>query len=153
VTYRLQGTFELKKLGGLYRSSPLLSVLFLLPALSLAGIPPLSGFFAKLALIQAGLESGQFVIVGVALGVSVLTLYSMLKIWAEAFWKPQPVAAEGPPARRDLWKERGLVLPIALLAGLTLVLGLAAEPFFALALEAAGQLLDPAVYIQAVLGG
>jgi multicomponent Na+:H+ antiporter subunit D len=88
VAYRLRGTFELKDLGGLYQAHPLLALLFLIPALSLAGMPPLSGFFAKLVLLQAGLEMGQYVIVAVALAVGLLTLVSMTKIWAEAFWKP-----------------------------------------------------------------
>ena len=56
VAKRLTGSTELKKIGGLYKSSPLLAVLFLIPALSLAGIPPLSGFWAKLVLIRASLE-------------------------------------------------------------------------------------------------
>jgi multicomponent Na+:H+ antiporter subunit D len=152
IAQRKYGTFELKQLGGLYRSSPLLSILFLIPALSLAGIPPLSGFFAKLALIQAGLALGQYAIVAVALGVSILTLYSMLKIWTEAFWKPLP-EPQGPAVFRQEGSLTGLVLPVLLFASITLVLGIAAEPFFALALQAAEQLLTPSAYIQAVLGG
>ena len=70
VTRRLAGTYELKKLGGLYSLYPGIAVLFLVPALSLAGIPPLSGFFAKFSLVRAGLESEQYWIVAAALGVS-----------------------------------------------------------------------------------
>ncbi len=58
--------------------------------MSLAGVPPLSGFFAKLTLIQGGLEAERYAIVVAALVVSLLTLFSMTKIWAEAFWKPAP---------------------------------------------------------------
>jgi len=88
LVLRLRATHQLNKLGGLYHTHPGLASLFLIPALSLAGLPPLSGFFAKLALVRAGLETGQFAIVAVALGVSLLTLFSMMKIWNEAFWKP-----------------------------------------------------------------
>jgi multicomponent Na+:H+ antiporter subunit D len=155
VVQSRQGTFELKQLGGLYHTSPLLSILFLIPALSLAGIPPLSGFFAKLALIKAGLELQQYSIVAVALGVSVLTLYSMIKIWTEAFWKPlpEPAAAKGAAAYRSGQKRDLQMVPVIILVGLSLALGLAAEPFFALSLQAAEQLLDPSSYILAVLGG
>ncbi|MBO9370089.1 MAG: Na+/H+ antiporter subunit D [Chloroflexi bacterium] len=137
IAHRLRGTYDLKKLGGLYRSHPGLAVLFLLPALSLAGLPPLSGFFAKLALVWAGLETRQFAIVAVALGVSLLTLFSMMKIWNEAFWKPlgendPPPAGGTSPA---LW------LPVAGLAALTVLIGLAAGPLFVLSLRAAEQLL------------
>jgi multicomponent Na+:H+ antiporter subunit D len=148
VAYRLHGTGELKDLGGLYQAHPMLALLFLIPALSLAGLPPLSGFFAKLALLQAGLEVGQYIIVVVALAVGLLTLVSMTKIWAEAFWKP----ATHPPASIVL-SPRTLLLPIAMLATLTVLIGLAAGPLFALSMQAADQLLNPRDYIQAVLGG
>jgi multicomponent Na+:H+ antiporter subunit D len=148
VAYRLRGTFELKDLGGLYHAHPLLALLFLIPALSLAGMPPLSGFFAKLALLQAGLERGQYGIVMVALAVGILTLVSMTKIWAEAFWKP----AADPPAS-GMRSPRALLLPIVTLATLTVLIGLAAGPLLALSLQAADQLLNPREYIQAVLGG
>jgi multicomponent Na+:H+ antiporter subunit D len=152
VVHRLRGTFDLKKLGGLYGARPGLAMLFLIPALSLAGIPPLSGFFAKLALIQAGLLSEQFAIVATALGVSILTLFSMIKIWTEVFWKPDPKRGNDdafalPPVAASL-----LLAPIVLMSVLMIVIGLGAELFFSLALEAAGQLMNPQEYIQAVLG-
>jgi multicomponent Na+:H+ antiporter subunit D len=73
AVHRLSQTFELKQLGGLYRARPALAALFLVPALSLAGLPPLSGFFAKLGLVQAGLYQNQYLIVGVSLAESILT--------------------------------------------------------------------------------
>lgn len=150
VVERLSGTFELKKLGGLYQTQPGLALLFLVPAMSLAGLPPLSGFFAKLGLIQAGLPLEQYTIVGVALGVSLLTLFSMLKIWNEAFWKPSD---DRRPTTDDPRISVALIAPIVLLAMLTLIIGLGAGPIFALALRAGAELMNPAGYIQAVLGG
>ena len=157
VVERMNGTQELKKLGGLYLRWPILAVLFLVPALSLAGLPPLSGFFAKLTLIQAGLSSGQYAIVAVALGVSVLTLFSMVKIWNEVFWKPQPLQFVLPEDEKIVenrgWRMPTLILPIAVMAIFTVSIGLLAELLFTLSLEAAAQLMDPAGYLQAVLGG
>jgi multicomponent Na+:H+ antiporter subunit D len=152
---RLEGTFELKKLGGLYRSQPLLAALFFVAAMALAGMPPLSGFFAKLGLVRAGLDQSQYAIVGVALAVSLLTLFSMIKIWNEAFWKPAP---SNPAPRNATSKISKLQLalymgPIALLAAVAVILGIFAEPFFALALRAGEQLIDRSGYIRAVLGG
>ena len=151
VACRRGGSFELKELGGLYRSSPGLAILFLIPALSLAGMPPLSGFFAKLSLVQAGLRMEQYAIVAVTLVVGLLTLFSMTKIWAEAFWKSQPTTIAEPQEMtpRERWK---LLLPIGLLAALTVTIGLAAEPVFLLAMRAAEQLVDREAYIRAVLG-
>jgi multicomponent Na+:H+ antiporter subunit D len=146
VARRLLGSFDLARSGGLAAARPLLAGLFLLPALSLAGLPPLSGFFAKLALVDAGLAAGRFGLVAVSLAVSLLTLFSMTKLWAEVFWKPAPGGvAPAPP---------GLALqlaPLAVLAAAALALGLAAGPAFALAERAADQLLSPAAYLEAVL--
>lgn len=156
IAGRIQGTYNLKKLGSLYRGFPLLALLFLLPALSLGGIPPLSGFWAKLALIQAGLAVEQYVIIAVALAVSILTLFSMTKIWALAFWETSPTmsANDVVEATRSIPMNRllQLMLPVAVLALLTVVIGLAAEPVYTLATQAAEQLMDPAPYIAAVLG-
>src|SRR5690606_18848020 len=45
---RTGGTLSLRRLGGAYRTRPLLAGLFLVPALALAGLPPLTGFWGKL---------------------------------------------------------------------------------------------------------
>ena len=144
---RIQGSYDLKKLGSLYKTHPWLAVLFLIPALSLAGMPPLSGFFAKLILIKAGLEGGHFVIVGVALVVSLLTLLSMTKIWNEVFWKAKDLE-DTKTGGKISWYWVG---PAAFLAVSTLVIGIASEPFFSLTLRTGEQLMNPAGYVNAVL--
>ncbi len=151
VVYQLKGTYQLKKLGGLYQYYPILGVLFLIPAFSLAGVPPLSGFWAKYTLIRAGLEEDRYLIVAVALFVGLLTLFSMTKIWAQVFWKadpnPDPDEDHTPPSKR--WPY--LIIPIASLALITLAIGLFSEPLFILAQTTAEQLLNPSEYINAVL--
>lgn len=148
VAHRLKGTFDLKKLGGLYHAHPWLAVWFLLSALSLAGVPPLSGFFGKLMLIQAGLATGHYGLVAVALFVSLLTLFSMTKIWGEAFWKPDPQPSA--PCVSAGWQ--GMFYPVACLALGTLLMGLLAGPCFELTYRAGEQLIHPTAYIAAVLG-
>lgn len=155
VAHRLLGSYDLKKLGGLYKERPVLAILFLIPALSLAGLPPLSGFFAKFIIIRAGIEAEAWVITFVALLVGLLTLYSMIKIWAEAFWKAVP---EGVDTDRLTGKtpDHGLIymyIPIVLLAICTLLIGLYGQPVYELAEASAAQLMNPDGYIQAVLGG
>ncbi len=141
-------TTDLTELGGSYRTSPTLAAACFVGAMGLAGLPPLSGFFAKLQLVVATLEREAFFSLVAALLVSMLTLFSMCKIWAEAFWKAPTsarVAAEDwPPAMR--FATVGLAL-------LTLLLGTFAEPLMTLAQQAAEQLLDRQAYLQAVLGG
>ena len=154
VVYRLKGTHDLKRLGGVYKAWPLLGVLFLIPALSLAGVPPLSGFFAKFVLIRASIEAGHIGITVIALLVGLLTLYSMTKIWAEVFWKKAPdddsaVPKVAPLSQRHLWL---MLLPIVGLAACTVFIGLNGQLLYDVAEASAAQLLDPQGYIDAVLG-
>ena len=79
-----------------------------------------------------------------------LTLYSMTKIWAEAFWKSPPEGMQERPADPKLGSLAYMVLPIAVLSVSTLVIGLFGEPLFLFAERAADQLLNPQSYIDAV---
>ncbi|WP_112311004.1 Na+/H+ antiporter subunit D [Pseudogemmobacter bohemicus] len=152
VSRRLTGGSELAQIGGLYRAAPFLALLFLIPAFSLAGFPPLSGFWAKFLLVKASLDAQEWLVAGIALVVGLLTIFSMTKIWAAAFWKPHPGGYEPVLTQLSL-RARALMLgPMAALALMTLVIGLMPQPFLSFATRAAGQLLDPAAYIHAVLG-
>jgi multicomponent Na+:H+ antiporter subunit D len=146
------GSSQLRRLGGLVRSAPIIAVLFLIPALSLAGIPPFSGFVAKFALVDAGVASRSYVIVGVSVLVSLLTLFSMVKIWSGAFWSPATEAPEhaGRPVGR-LGGPPLMVLPTVVLIAISLALALAAEPLYRYGERTAADLLDSSTYIDAVL--
>lgn len=151
LVYYLRGSYTFSQLGGLYRSHPLLALLFLIPAMSLAGLPPFSGFWPKLALFQAGLSAGETLVVGVAVFMSLLTLYSMIKTWDQVFWKPAPAGASDLPRNGADWHLQWV--PALMLTLVILALGLAAEPVYQLAQQAATQILTPQDYIQVVLGG
>ncbi|MGD9828444.1 MAG: proton-conducting transporter membrane subunit [Hyphomicrobiaceae bacterium] len=145
------GSFHLSRLGGLWIMAPMLAILFLVPALSLAGVPPFSGFWAKLVVIRSSLEGGAVIVAFAALSVGLLTLYSMVKIWNEAFWKVAPADAATPaPLTRQ--ERIATYVPITVLAAITLSIGLWAEPFARLSMTAAESLLDRTGYISAVLG-
>ncbi|MEN9937578.1 MAG: hypothetical protein RLZZ387_4157 [Chloroflexota bacterium] len=151
VIYQVVPHDELRDLGGWYAAAPLFGLLFLLPALSLAGVPPLSGFFAKLALLRASLEIGQYGIVAAAIVTSVLTLLAVTRVWSEVFWKPNPRPRALALPRLSA-QSAALWLPVAVLAASVVALGLAVGPAFALASVAGQQLFDPSAYIDAVLG-
>ncbi|MBO8126086.1 MAG: Na+/H+ antiporter subunit D [Firmicutes bacterium] len=141
----LTGTENLKELGGLLQVYPWLGIIFFFAGISLAGAPPFSGFFAKYSLMLAGLESGRYVIVAVSLGVSILTLFSMMKIFQYAFWG----------AAQDWYEQKSyghLVAPAAVLVVLSVAMGLGAQWMYELSAAAGSQLLDPSIYIKAVLG-
>ncbi len=151
LVYRLQGSYNLDKLGGLYRSQPLIALLFLLPAISLAGLPPSSGFWPKLALLRAGLGQEKYLAVGIAVLMSLLTLYSMIKIWNHIFWRARPEGNPNPKVEGQAWKLT--LVPVVVLTVLILALGLIPEPIYQLTQNAAYQLLAPAEYIGTVFGG
>jgi len=140
---------RLEEMGGLFGRAPWLGALFLIPALSLAGLPPLSGFFAKLGVIKGALAVEAYGLAAVALFVGLLTLSSMVKVWTAAFWKPLPEDRRynDGPVPVALW------LPIVLLATITVSIGLAPQGLFAAATAAAELLLAPQPYLDAVLGG
>jgi len=145
------GSSGLGRIGGIARRFPLLGWLFLLPALSLAGVPPFSGFVAKLALVEAGVSQGAWVVVAVSLFVSVLTLFSMTKIWGGAFWgKPEVVVEPSGVVARWGGTAPMLGSTIALVV-LSLAIAVWAGPLYALCERAAVDLLDPSTYVSVVL--
>ena len=148
------GSTALNRVGGLVRRAPLVAALFLVAALSLAGIPPLSGFVGKLAILEAGVDSKTYLIVGVGLLVSLFTLFSMVKIWNGVFWG----TAEDPTIRlAATGPDSQLAIP-ALMNGATIALvlvtvaiALFGGPLYELSERAAQSLVDPSAYIGAVL--
>jgi multicomponent Na+:H+ antiporter subunit D len=147
---RQRRTTDLGALGGLYRSQPAVACLALVPLFSLAGIPPLSGFIAKVAVVAPMIGQRQYLLAAIALAVSLLTVLSMARLWEEAFWKPAPmsVTSSVPQARAGV----AIVAPIAFLVTLMLGLTVLAGPVSRLTTRAAAQLLDRHAYVRAVLG-
>jgi multicomponent Na+:H+ antiporter subunit D len=143
--HRASGTFDLRKAGGLMTTSPLLSGLFLIPAMSLAGVPPLSGFWAKLLVIDASFRHGDIWLAGIALFVGLMTLFSMTKIWIEAFWRPAPSPASTRPVPIPM------MAAIGMLAAVTVMISVWPEPLIVYANRAAQALVEPNQYIAAVL--
>ncbi len=149
---RYAGSDDLDEIGGLVKRDWLLATLFLVAALSLVGLPPLSGFFGKLVIVQSGWESHWWLsIIGLLTGA--LTLLSMLKIWSYGFWGPPQGEHQHVPAGAP--RIRGLragYVGAAMLVVVALGLGFAAEPVYRVAFTAGAQLEDPAAYVNAVLG-
>jgi multicomponent Na+:H+ antiporter subunit D len=110
---RQGGSTSVDRLGGLAKASPLLAVLFFVPAMNLAGIPPLSGFIGKLGLLEAGVAEGSWqalVLVGGAVVTSLLTLVAISRVWTRAFWRPPtqaPVADTARAAAADAGPDTG----------------------------------------------
>jgi len=144
IAERVSGSQHLKEMGGVLDLAPGVGGLFIVAALSLAGMPPFSGFLSKLVLAQAGLAGGNYVVVSVAVVTSFLTLYSMSKIWSYAFWSE-------PRRKTARARYRGMMAPTAVLVAFTIVMGTFAQPFLGLATRAAETLTKPEEYIRVVL--
>jgi multicomponent Na+:H+ antiporter subunit D len=146
VLLRLRRTTDMAGLGGFYRNQPVFSALAMIPIFSLAGVPPLSGFLGKLAILEGTFAAGAYWVGALVLLVSLLTLLSMGRTWAETFWRPSDTPDLAAPAMPYL-------LAIAALSALTLAMTIGAEPLFDFAFRAAEQLLQHDEYARAVLGG
>lgn len=148
LIYKLKGSYDLKDIGGLLNQNPLVAVLFVVPAFALAGVPPVSGFFAKFMLIKAGIEAGNFIIAFVAILTSLLTLYSMIKIWNEAFLKKDPGIVDNVKTVKLTWTD---LAPSIILGIVSIIMGIFAFKFFDVTMDSANQLIDGSSYIQQVL--
>jgi len=148
VAIRLTRTDDLSRMGGLWKQAPWFGLLFMIQALSLSGLPPLSGFWGKYLILEAALDQHAYLAVACLLIASILTLVSMLRIWNRAFWAPPVAPGSGVQPRGAAWVR------LATIAGglvvVSLVIGIGAEWFLKLSFAAAHDLMDNSNYIQLV---
>lgn len=144
----LTGTARIEQMSGLIRNYPMLGWLFFITMLSLAGIPPLSGFIGKVYVGQGAIETGSYVLLGLAFLSSIFVLYSLLRIFMNCFWGETIINEDD-----DVPLPKGMLIPCVLLGVLTLALGLGAEGIAAYVSDAAHTLVHPEVYIEAVMNG
>lgn len=139
------GTSNLRKMGGLMKTYPVLGWTYLVAAFGLAGIPPLSGFPGKLLIVQGGFEGPQFWGSIVILATSLIVLLSAVRIFIHAFWG-EPV--ETKPLKKSAY--HAMLIPSMILVAITVFFGVGAELFMPFVSGAAEVLLNPSLYIEAV---
>ncbi|RDU38728.1 Na+/H+ antiporter subunit D [Neobacillus piezotolerans] len=143
----LTSTANLRDFSGLIQTYPFLGWMFFVAALSLSGIPPLSGFIGKVFVTEGTFEAGYYWLGGIGLFTSLMVLYSVMKIFMNGFWGESYLDEENGQKLK-----KGLLIPIASLTILTVALGLGAEGLHSFASLAVKSLMDPSLYIEAVLG-
>ena len=170
---RQAGSAQLRRLGSLIYTSPLVAILYFIPALNLGGIPPLSGYLGKVMLIQAGAQQGTWlawVLIAGAVVTSLLTLYAMILVWSKAFLRDRTDASEGevalarPSNLADRYStttmaERedpgrvpvGMMASTALLVAASLSITVLAGPISDVTDRAAQSAQDQSIYRDAVL--
>jgi multicomponent Na+:H+ antiporter subunit D len=135
---RAQGGYDLRLGTGLMHDRPLFTALVAVMALSLSGVPPLSGFWAKFLVIDAAFRADAAWLAMAALLVGFLTLYSMSTVWSDGFWgttsRRTRVIRSIPPA---------MMYAMILLGMCTIGIGLAIDVVLTFANDAASQLTRP----------
>ncbi|MBA5779059.1 Na+/H+ antiporter subunit D [Stappia sp. F7233] len=158
IMHSMGGSYSLRKLGGLYGASPAFAAVFLVLAFGVAGLPPFSGFWPKVILVDAALATGHGWLAGTILLTGLLTSIAVGRVWVFAFWRG---GAEGTvdggavalPAADPVLTRAAVWLPLGVLLTLVVLLGVLPEPFFQISGRGASGLVDPLGYVRAVFGG
>lgn len=142
---KMAGSFKLTEMGGLYQKSAFSAVLALAIFFAIAGLPPFSGFWAKVMLVKAALDDQVWWIAGTILLTGFLTTIALGRLFALAWWRPAGIEHETATA----WDRPALGAVIGLVILIT-GFGLLPGALMDVAHNAAAGVLDPAAYIQSV---
>ncbi|WP_275419006.1 Na+/H+ antiporter subunit D [Fervidibacillus albus] len=147
IIIKITGTSNLKKFHGLINDYPVLTWVYFIAAISLAGIPPFSGFVGKWLVIQGGMGSGEFLGSVIILITSLLVLYSVMKIFIHGFWgeKDQQFAD------KESVSYKKLLVPAIILVAISVLYGFGSEFVYPYVSQAVETLMNPEIYIEAVL--
>ncbi len=137
--HRATGSWQLSTTGGVLRANPWFGVVFAVPMLSLAGIPPLSGFWAKILVFRAAIEGGDFLLLAIGVVAAVLTLFSVAIFWSAACWKELPDR----PAKR---LPPSMLIGMGILSAATVAIGLAPGLVHIVAQLSAGALANMGLF-------
>lgn len=138
---------QLRDMGGLITRFPLFGWTFFIAALSLAGIPPLSGFFGKLLIVSGGMDEGELFGPLLVLLSSLFVLYSVMKIFLNGFWGEAKREYDGPLVPYT----KRLIIPVFLLLIIAVAYGFGAEAIHPYITQAIEPLVNPEIYIDAVI--
>lgn len=112
------GTGDMDKMGGLMSKMPVTGITSIITSLSVAGIPPLAGFWSKFLIVMALWIAGQYVFAILAILASLITLGYFLMFQRKVFFM-------APTGNMDKVKEAGfeLLVPELLLCAITVIIG------------------------------
>lgn len=143
----VSGQTKMDEISGLIKNYPLFGWLFFLTTLSLAGIPPLSGFIGKVLIGEGAVSAGSYVLLAIAFISSIFVLYSLMRVFLTSFWGETIISQD-----EEIPAKKGWVISTCILALGTIALGVGAEQMAVYVQDAAETLLNPQIYIDAVLG-
>ena len=155
VILKMRETVDITRLGSILKDYPKFSFVVALVLFSLIGIPPLSGFWPKILLFQETFKQENYFLLAGLIVASFVTLFVVVRIWSEAFWKESPKTITDEIDHFAPFSNAGkfaLIAPIVALSAVTLLIGLNANSVMKLSQKAAYEMKHPEIYINNVLG-
>lgn len=157
VMYQMAGTYDLRKLGGLYGASPAFAAIFLILAFAVSGLPPFSGFWPKVMLVEAAIDDSRVWLAVAILLSGFLTTIAMGRTWIYAFWRGGPEGTEDGKSvalsPKTLPIPAASWVPVCMLTALVIYFGLQPEGIMHLSAYGSIGLIDPQGYVNSVFGG
>src|SRR5271157_5362596 len=130
------GARRISELGGLRNQMPVTSACYFLGAFALAGFPPLNGFWSKLTIYLALARAGLWWAAGIAILTSILTMVVVVRAGVRVFWGARPPNS---PAHLEVKEVPAqMFVPMTILAGLCVLLGIYPQVPYPLLDRAAG---------------
>ncbi len=143
----LTGETVVKRMSGLIQYYPLFGWMYFIVLLALIGVPPFSGFVGKILIGQGTIEAGSFVLLAIGFASSIIVLYSLLRIFLASFFGETTVSEED---KKPIPKSA--MLSFILLTLSIIYIGVGAESLSPYVQDAARTLMNPSIYIDAILG-
>lgn len=153
------GSYDLRKLGGLYQKSAAFAGVFLVLGFAVSGLPPFSGFWPKVILVDAAFQDGRAWLGAAILVSGFLTTLAMGRVWIYAFWRGGPEGTPDGHSVAGAGTETGQLsgaavwLPIGILTALVVYFGLQPEWMLELSTQGAAGVVEPLGYLRSVFGG
>ncbi|EUJ62854.1 monovalent cation/H+ antiporter subunit D [Listeria fleischmannii FSL S10-1203] len=145
VIMAITGTSTVKKFSGLMTVKPTLGWSFFIAILAIAGIPPLSGFFGKLLMVEGAFSTGEMFGGIVILLSSLFVLMSLIKVFTRGFW------GEKTGKFNLAIPYKKMMLPVIILLTCSVLYGIFSNAIYPFISDAVDPIIDPNLYINAVI--
>jgi len=160
VVKLMGGSYDLRQLGGLYQKSAGFAAVFLVLAFAVSGLPPFSGFWPKIILVDAAFSDGRAWLGAAILFSGFLTTLAMGRVWIYAFWRGGPegtadgqaVPVAGAQGSEAALSHAALWLPLGILTAMVVYFGLQPEWMLELSTRGASGAVEPFGYLRSVFG-